>query len=403
MTIRDLLAHTSGMPGDALPVLAVMSGREVAERARHLDNAAPPGESHRYSNHGYGVAGLVVEEVTGKGWGEWVRERLFDPLGMRDSRASPFEVWDAPFVAPAFLGTAPAGVPSVADAPGSNVAMPHGVDREGERRILPWQSYDNMQAAGSVVSSAVEMANWLRMQLGGGRFDGRTVLTEETVAEMRAPLVDAGTSFIFADSAVGAYGLGWSRTTFEGRVYVSHGGGIFGFPAYAAMLPEAGAGVVVLANGSLWTPYYPHQEIAARVFSHLLGTEPRDWRGIFTERTGAVLRQVDESYAARDSARIAGTRPTQPVEGYVGRYADAHGAGHAEVAPAGDGGLRLHFGAPGAFSGDLEHWHHDVFLLHFDGGDGQAYGSTFATFAVEPETGAAVVDLGFMGRYRRVR
>ena len=403
MTIRDLLAHTSGMPGDAFPVLAPMAAREVAERARQLDNFAPPGETHAYSNHGYGVAGLVVEEVTGKGWGDWVRERLFEPLGMRDSRASPFEVWDAPFVAPTFLGTAPAGTPSIADAPGRNVAMPHGMDRDGGRRVLSWQSYDNMQAAGSAVSSAAEMANWLRMHLAGGRFGGRAVLSEATVAEMRAPQAEVPTTFIYADSAAGAYGLGWSRTTFEGREYISHGGGIFGFPAYAAMLPGIGAGVVVLANGSLWTPYYPHHEIAARVFAHLLGTEPRDWRATFTERTGAIHEQVEQTFAAQDSARVEGTVPTHALVKYVGRYADIHGAGHAEVSLADDGRLRLDFGAPGAFSGDLEHWNHDVFRLYFDGGDGQAYGSSFATFATDPETGVTAVDLGFMGRYGRER
>ena len=403
MTIRDLLAHTSGMPGDAWPVLAVMGGREVAERARLLDNFGVPGEGHSYSNHGYGVAGLVVEEVTGKGWGEWVRERLFVPLEMRDSRASPFEVWDTPFVAPAFLGTAPAGIVGIADAPGKNVAMPHGVDRDGGRRVLSWQSYDNMQAAGSVVSSAAEMANWLRMQLSGGRFGGRTVLSEATVAEMHAPLVDAGTTFLFADSTAGTYGLGWSRTTFEGRAYISHGGGIFGFPAYAAMLPEIGAGVVVLANGSLWTPYYPHQEIAARVFAHLLGTEPRDWHGTVMEHTGVILQQVEQTYAAQDSARVSGTSPTRPIKEYVGRYADIHGAGHAVVAKASGGGFRLHFGAPGTFSGDMEHWNDDVFRLYFDGGDGQAYGSSFVTFTVVPEAGITHLDLGFMGQYRKER
>ena len=191
--------------------------------------------------------------------------------------ASPFEVWDARFAAPAFPGTAPAGMVGIADAPGKNVAMPHGVDRDGGRRVLSWQSYDNMRAAGSVASSAAEMANWLRMQLSGGRFGGRTVLSEATVAEMHAPLVDAGTTFLFADSTAGTYGLGWSRTTFEGRAYISRGG-----------------------------------------------------------------------------------------------------------------------------SGDMEHWHHDVFRLYFDGGDGQVHGSSLVTFAVEPETGVTVMDLGFLGRYRRV-
>ena len=120
MTIRDLLSHQSGIPGDAFPALTI--------------------------NQGYGVAGLVVEAVTGKTWSEWVRERLLNPLEMHNSAASPYELWEDPFVAPTFLGTAPAGTVGIADAPGRNVAMPHGVDREGARRVLVWQSYDSMQS-----------------------------------------------------------------------------------------------------------------------------------------------------------------------------------------------------------------------------------------------------------------
>ncbi|MDE2752656.1 MAG: serine hydrolase, partial [Gemmatimonadota bacterium] len=187
MTIRDLLSHQSGMPGDAFPTLAIMDARAAAERVRHLDNQTPLRESFRYSNQGYGVAGLVAEAVTGKTWGDWVRESLLDPLEMHSSAASPYEVWEDPFVAPTFLGTAPAGTVGIGDAPGRNVAMPHGLDRQGTRRVLVWQSYDSMQAAGSMVSSAAEMANWLRMHLARGRFGDRTVLGAATVDEMHSP------------------------------------------------------------------------------------------------------------------------------------------------------------------------------------------------------------------------
>ena len=62
--------------------------------------------------------------------------------------------------------------------------MLHGVDRDGERRALPWQSYDN---------SAAEMANWARIHLAGGQLEGRSVLAAVTVAEMRAPQAEATT------------------------------------------------------------------------------------------------------------------------------------------------------------------------------------------------------------------
>ena len=406
MTLRDLLSHRSGMPEDAYPVLAVMDARAAAERVRVLDNQAPLRQAHRYSNQGYGVAGLVVEEATGMPWGDWLRKRFFDPLGMDASAGSPFEVWDEPFVAPAFLGTAPAGRPGIADAPGRNVAMPHGVARDGSRRVLAWQSYDSMQGAGSVVSSATDMAQWLRLQLGRGSVGGRTVLGEATVDEMHAPQVASPSARLFTNGgSPGAeqYGLGWSLTSFQGRRYVAHGGGIFGFPAYAALLPDAGAGVVVLANGSLWTPYYPHQEVAAWVFARLTGGEERDWHGEVMARTRAVEQQVEAALAARDAGRIAGTTPSLPLDGYAGVYEHEHGGqAHVESATAVPApGLRIHFGAPGSFSGELVHWHHDTFRLFFDGGDGQAYGSSFVTFTIGPG-GEIAMDMGFMGRYRKL-
>ncbi len=400
MTIRDLLSHRSGMPGDAYPVLAVMDAREAAERLRLPDNQAPLRQSYRYSNQGYGVAGLVVEAVTGMTWSEWVRERIFAPLGMHRSAASPVEVWDERFVATAFLGTAPAGIVGIADAPGLNVAMPHGVERDGSRRVLSWQSYDSMQAAGSVVSSVADLVNWIRMHLGGGRLDGEVVMKESTVAEMHAPQIRTDESIAFYDQEGGAYGLGWSLTSFEGHRYVSHSGGIFGFPAYVGMLPEAEAGVTVLANGSMWTPYYPHQEIAAWVFARLIGAPDRDWHGEVMARTREIEAQVEAALAAQDAARIPGTTPSLSLEDYTGTYEYEYG-GAAHVEAAGDGALRVHFGQPGSFSGVMEHWHHDVFRLYFDGGDGQAYGSSFVTFTLGPQGRVSWMDMGFMGRYRK--
>lgn len=402
ITLRDLLSHQSGMPGAAYPVLAVVDARETAEGLRLLDNQGPFRQGYRYSNQAYGVAGLVVEAAAGMNWGAWLRERLLAPLEMRNTGTSPYDAWDSVHVAPTFLGSAPAGIPGIDDAPGRNVAMPHGVDRSGDRRVLSWQSYDNMQAAGSVVSNVVDMANWVRMQLDHGRFDGFAVLDSTTVSEMHAAQVRTASTFVFADPGSGSYGLGWARASFLGHAYVSHGGGIFGFPAYVAMLPEANAGVVVLANGSMWTPYYPHHEIAAWVFARLLGVEGRDWHGEVMARTEAIHGQVDAALNARAAGRIEGTRPSLPLAAYEGRYEDEYGTAAAHVVH-GDGGLRVHFGAPGSFSGDMEHWHHDVFQLHYDGGDGQAYGSSFVTFTVGPDGGVAQMDMGFMGRYRRVR
>ena len=265
---------------------------------------------------------------------------------------------------------------------------------------MAWQSYDNMQAAGSVVSNVVDMSRWLRMHLGAGAAGEKRVLSETVVGELHAEQIEESGSFIFGDGAPVHYAMGWARTRFQGSDYISHGGGIFGFPAYAAMLPEAKAGVVVLTNGSLWTPYYPHQEIAAWVFARLLGVEPRDWHAESMQQTAAIHSMVDQALADLDAQRISGTSPSLGNAGYVGSYRGE--LSESLLVEEGADGLRLRFEGAGAFSGTLEHWHHDTFRLYYDGGDGQAFSSSLATFELQADGAVESLDLGRMGRYRRV-
>ena len=122
------------------------------------------------------------------------------------------------------------------------------------------------------------------------------------------PKLRAARTFLFADDITsGTYALGWHRTTFEGHPYLSHGGGIFGFPAYVALLPDIAAGVVVLANADAW--FHPHHEITAWVFARLLGGEVRDWHGESMAHKAAIVAQAESTLAAQDSA----PRPGNPA------------------------------------------------------------------------------------------
>ena len=406
VTVRDLLAHSSGIAEDTYPALGIIDGRAVAERARHLTDHAEYGV-HRYSNLGYGILGMLVEETSGMSFSKFLEERLFEPLGMTSSFGSPYQVWDAQFVAPTFLGSAPAGAVSIDDAPEKDVAMPHGMDRDGNRRVLPWQSYDNMQAAGSVVANVLDMSRYLRFHLGDGSVDESRILSDATLEELHTGQVDAPSSAdIFYnegdDAPTSQYALGWSRDTFAGRPIISHGGGIFGFPAYAAFLPDANASVVVLANGSTWTPYYPHQEIVATVFARLLDLEPRDWHAETMEATKAIDALVEQALAGLDDQRDADKAASLTPDRYTGSYAAEH-SGELAVEIAEDGVLRLDFEGAGAFGGDLVPWNGDMFRLDFDGGDGQAYGGALVTFVIdEGGDSPTAVDLGRFGRYDRV-
>jgi CubicO group peptidase (beta-lactamase class C family) len=400
MTIRDVLVHRSGLQDATYPVLAPMDSESVARKMRLLDNALPFRERYQYCNLGYNLAGLVVETVSGQPWAGFVEQRLLQPLGMGRSAGSPYRIWRSDDVAPVFLGTAPSGSVSHHQALRQNVAMPHGRDRRGTRRVLPWMSYDAMAAAGSVVSSVDDMARWLRMHLGGGAFDGIQVLSEQTVTELHAPQIPTTTYFLFADEPYATYAMGWSRSRFRNMTLISHGGGIFGFPAYAAFVPEHGIGIVVLANGSTWTPYYPHQDVVAWVLQRLLNLEPEDWHARVNAETEAILERVRQHHEKSETEREDDQPPSLPLAAYAGRYSDDL-AGDLDIRLDG-GELRLAFPGAGAYSGTLEHWQGDEFRLWHDGGDGGAWASTQVTFLLGESADVNTLDMGFFGVYRRV-
>ena len=115
-------------------------------------------------------------------------------------------------------------------------------------------------------------------------------------------------------------------------------------------------------------------------------------------QTQAILEQVDKIFAAQDAARAENTETTLPLSEYLGTYT-SDVSGPFTIFMDGDR-MRLQFEGVGAFSGELEHWHHDDFRLFFDGGDGQAYGSTLVTFTVDTQETVQQLELGTFGLYR---
>src|SRR5690606_26490924 len=105
----------------------------------------------------------VAEEITGRSWDDLVKERIFTPLGMRQSLTS---------VDP---------LPTL-----SNVATPHS---RIDEKVTPiaWRDIDNVAPAGSINSNAVEMAQWVRLHLGDGEYAGQRIVSERNLREMHSP------------------------------------------------------------------------------------------------------------------------------------------------------------------------------------------------------------------------
>lgn len=379
LTVRDLLTHRSGLPRcDQLWYAMEYSRDEVLRRVRHCDSQWSFRSRFGYQNIMYLAAGRVASEAAGVRWDRLVENRIFGPLGMSRSNTS---------------------VDSLEGM--GNVATPHA-EIDGEVRAVPWRDIDNIGPAGSINSSAVDMAQWVRLHLGEGAYEGQRLLGDSTVAEMHRPemLREANVltpEELFASTHFTAYGLGWFLRDYRGRKVVWHGGAIDGMRATVGMMPEEELGVVVLTNrGSdgLGGP------LMWRVFDAYLGAPEKDWASEY----GSVYDSLDAERAKGDEevreARDEGTSPALALDAYEGTYRSQL-YGPVEVSQSADG---LELVVADSYGGELGHWHHDTFRITWEQASMQAGSleSKLVTFRLGARGEVSSLEIPGMGSFRAV-
>ncbi len=358
MRVRDLLCHRSGLgtfSGDLLWYGTGYSAREVVERARHLPPVAPFRASYGYQNLMFIAAGEVIAAASGKPWGQFVKERILLPLGMERT------------------------VVSVSELVGrDNVATPHKNDR-GEVLPIGWYNWDAMAAAGGIISSASDMAHWLRLQLGRGEAEGRRLFSGASSQEMwtvhtpqPAPAASWRTGTHFR-----GYGLGWALNDYQGRLVASHGGGYDGMYSQVVLVPEEGLGIVVLTNSMTSVG----SAIANTIRDAYLGVPEQDWSGRMLEAFRSERREFEARPDRFLAERVSGTRPSLELAGYAGTYGGEM-YGDATVTLEG-GKLVLRLLPNPDLVADLTHLHFDTFLVEWRGTFAW-FGRGAATFLLDP-------------------
>jgi CubicO group peptidase (beta-lactamase class C family) len=371
LTIRDLLTHRSGLSrNDELWISAPFDRGEVLRRARHLEQAAGFRAEYGYNNIMYIAAGEVVGAASGLSWDEFLEQRLFTPLGMTRSTSRT----------------------AVVEARG-NVAESH-TRVDGRVTAVQRRDYDNIGGAGAVFSSAHDMAQWLRLHLNGGTYEGRRLLSPRVVAEMHAPQAlirsDTVTERMFPATHFQAYGLGWRLHDYHGHKVVHHSGSINWTRTHVAFVPGAGIGVVIIANLSTSNL---QQALAYRILDELLGLPPRDWSAEYLELARRGDARSAEQARETEAARVRGTRPSLEAQRYAGTYDSAlHGEMRLEWQ---DGRLVLHYSPD--YVADLEHWNFDTFRATWRR---PGFGRAFVTFALDARGRVASMRVEGFGEFR---
>jgi hypothetical protein len=224
--------------------------------------------------------------------------------------------------------------------------------------------WDNMGAAGGIISSAHDMARWMQCQLRQGII--RDTLALFSAAQSRemwqahTPIpVTEGSLRRFPTTHFRAYGLGWSLSDYHGHKLVGHGGGYDGMYSQVLMVPEKRLGVVVLTNSM--TGISP--AITYKVLDAFLGAPERDWSAENLPGFRRSLERFEQRIAETIAPAAAGTRPSRPLAAFTGTYRCPM-YGDARVALE-NGRLVLRLLPNPELVADLEHLHYDTFVARW--------------------------------------
>ena len=370
MRIRDLLAHRSGLSlgaGDLLywPTTSYTT-REVAERLKDVPLTGGFREQYAYDNILFGVAQLVIEEASGMPYKQFLDRRIFQPLGMAETRYNSDDL-----------------------KPGDNVATGHAKFDFKDLRPVGVTSWRNVSGAGGLYSSVHDLSKWMNVQLAGGVYAGSgdaakrlfsdarqremwTVLTPIPVGKSSVPGLAAMTPNFMG------YGQGWNLSDYAGERLVWHTGGWPGQVSRLTLVPGEKLGVVVLTSGEVGQAFHA---ITYEALDMMLGRSGNDWLQAYGESFARAQGNADEDWKKHVAARDATSKPSLALANYAGTYRDPW---YGDVLiRQGAKGLEMQFTKTAELLGDIEHWQHDSFIVRWR--DRGLNADAFVNFSLDPD------------------
>jgi CubicO group peptidase (beta-lactamase class C family) len=221
LTIRQMLGHISGMPdvedyGWDRPEDDEYALERYVRSLTSEHLIAAPGEQFAYSNIAFEVLGDIISMASGQSFEAYIRDHIFEPLGMVQST---------------FLR---------AEVPAALAVTPHvGEERPEVSAVYP---YNRAHAPSSTLhSNPVEMSRWIIANLRRGEIDGARILDAASYDLLRHPAHPTERP----DEQIG---LSWFVGHHAGHRRISHSGGDTGFRSYCAFFPDDNAGAVLMSN-----------------------------------------------------------------------------------------------------------------------------------------------------------
>jgi len=367
VTIRDLFAHRSGLPGGAGDDLEEIGfGRdEILHRLRLLPPASSFRSAYAYSNFGLTAGAVAAVRPTGRSWEDIAEEKLYRPLGMTSTSSRHAD----------FLARPDRAALHIRD----NGAWAAKVQRNP----------DPQSPAGGVSSTVGDLANWARLELGRGTLDGKRLIASDALDQTHEPLMSRGLNPV--TQAQSFYGLGWNVEFGPHGLTWGHAGAFSaGARSLVTIYPKSNLGIVVLANAfPTGVPEGVSDSFADMVFD---GEVKSDWVAAWNKAYDGLFGPAIEAAKATYATPPVPSSPSLALEAYEGRYANSY-VGEAIVKQE-SGGLVLKVGAGEGQTIALQHFGRDLFIAYPEADLPDM--PSEVRFSIGPESRATAVTIGFL-------
>ncbi|MBT32389.1 MAG: hypothetical protein CMO01_22225 [Thalassobius sp.] len=339
ITIRDLLTHRSGLKwtsGGTLWYHSDLDREEIIRRMKFLEPESEFRYTPAYQNIMFIVASKVVEAVIDDTWDNFIRERIFKPLGMNNTVISEAE-----------------------RKLSKNIASPHIKDQDLNKIAIEQEKLDNIAPAGSFYSSANDMAKYMQFILNNGVVDNDTLVSPSSFNEILKPQIHFPIMGEPLHNEFTSYGFGWFLTPKNGDKIVEHSGGVDGMGANLVLVKNRNFGITVLSNASYTTISYA---LSYQILGEYLNDKEYLNFGVFAKEYFSQLDDITKNDRAElEKSKVNNTQASLSLNEYTGIYTDKM---YGDISIGMDGtNLKIAFSHTPLFTGKLSHWHYDTFEI----------------------------------------
>lgn len=298
VTIRDMLSHRIGtktFQGDFTFWNTRLTREEIIQKLLLLKPVAQFRQDYGYCNSCFLTAG-VIPKVTGKTWEAFVYDSIVKPLNMTSTMV---------------LST---GIQNK-----SNVATPYTTSYTGKLIRVPYDNWNNLAPAASIISNVNDLSHWLMMQLDSGRYDRKQILPFAVLQKTRDVNIVTGSRKSGAYPVhIRGYGLGLFMCDYNGRAIYWHTGGAGGMVSNVCFVPEERLGIAILTNNDNQNFF---EALRYQILDAYLNV-PFVNRSL--QQLGGFKKDMQNQIKEIESWRnkITGNKPALPLSAYLGIYAN---------------------------------------------------------------------------------